>query len=564
MSARTAPHRAGAGLLEAAAPVAVGAVAFGLARAVLLPGQGFWDTGEFQAVPPVLGTAHPTGYPSYVILGWLASLALAPFGEPALRMNLLSALLLGLAAGLSVVLVRQLTGRTSVAVGAGLLLALTPIPWRMGAFADPHTLHLALAAGLLVLLVGWERRRRAGGAAADRWLVGAAALYGVMLGNHTLTILLAPGIGLFVLAVEPGILRRLRFVGLCAAVLLGTTVALYLQLPIRAAMGAPLVYGTPNTWEGFWYVVLAEQFRGDLVDPFGDLARKAGDVVELAADQLGILVVAVPAAFLVTAARRPRYALLTGTWLLVICWFAASYTNAAIDRYYLVPLLIAASWLGVGAGLLVDVLVPGPARPAAPAAEAAVPGEGAAGADEDGDPGDGDLAGSAARWPAGPGRAPLVAGLLGILLATGLVVPAALDAPATRAKVDQSADTRARDWSRWVLETVEDDAAVVSWWSYSTPLWYRTVVLGERPDVRVLDDRDRLDEGLGTVDDVLRATVGSRPVYLVRYPSEIAALEASWVLEVVPDPLGLQPLYRVVGPRSAGARSSVMVEGGAR
>ena len=548
MSTLTGRRRAGAGLLEAAAPVAVAAVAFALARSVLLPGQGFWDTGEFQAVPPVLGTAHPTGYPSYVILGWLTSLALAPLGEPALRMNLLSALLLGLAAGLTVVLVRQLTGRTSVAVGAGLLLALTPVPWRMGAFADPHTLHLALAAGLLVLLVGWERRRRAGEVTADRWLVGAAVLYGAMLGNHTLTILLAPGIGLFVLAVEPGILRRLRFVGLCVAALLGTTVALYLQLPIRAAMGAPLVYGTPNTWEGFWYVVLAEQFRGDLVDPFGDLARKAGDLAELAVDQLGILAVAVPAAFLATAVRRPRYALLTGTWMLVTCWFAASYTNAAIDRYYLVPLLIAASWLGIGAGLLVDALVPGTAR-------RAVADEGDAD-DEGGAPGAGVAPsdGSPTRWQAGRGGPWLVAGLVGVLLAAGLVLPAALEAPATRAKIDQSADTQARDWSRWVLETVEDDAVIVSWWSYSTPLWYRTVVLGERPDVRVLDDRDRLDEELGTVDDVLRATVGSRPVYLVRYPSEIAALEASWELEAIPDPLGQQPLYRVVGPRPSGER----------
>ncbi len=545
MRAPAAPRPSIAVLLDAAAPLLVGAIAFGLARSVLLPGQGFWDTGEFQSVPPVLGTAHPTGYPSYVILGWLASLALAPFGEPALRMNLLSALLLGLAAGLTVVLVRQLTRRTSVAVGAGLLLALTPIPWRMGAFADPHTLHLALAAGLLVVLVGWERRRRARVPGADRWLLGAAALYGVMLGNHTLSVLLAPGIALFVLAVEPGIVRRLRFVGLCAAVLLGTTVALYLQLPLRAAMGAPLVYGTPNTWEGFWYVVLAEQFRGDLVDPFGDLTGKAADLVGLASAQLGILAVAVPAAFLATALGRPRFALLTGTWLLVICWFAASYTNAAIDRYYLLPLLIAASWLGVAAGLVVDALFPEPEVTRAPDGDE-IPAQGGA------DDRDAEWDGGPARPPSRPGRARLAAGLVGVLLAAGLVLPASTAAPATRGRIDQSRDTRARDWSRWALDTVEDDALVVSWWSYSTPLWYRTVILGERPDVRVLDDRDRLDEGLGTVDDVLRANVGSRPVYLVRYPSEIAALEAAWELEVIRDPIGQQPLYRVVGPRSGG------------
>jgi hypothetical protein len=498
----------GAWLAAAAAPALVGFVALGLARSILLPGQGFWDTGEFQSVPPVLGTAHPTGYPSYVILGWLATIVLTPLGEAALRMNLLSALLLAVAAGLTVVLVRQLAGRTSVAVGAGLLLVLTPIPWRMGGFADPHTLHLALMAGLLVLLVGWERSGHAGSPRADRWLVAAAALYGAMLGNHTLTILLAPGIALFVLAVDRRILRSPRLVGLCAGALIGTTVAVYLELPIRAAMGAPLVYGHPDTWAGFWYVVLGEQFRGDLVDPFGDLGRKVADLVRIVGDQLGALAVAVPAAFLLAALRRPRFVLLTGTWLVVTCWFASSYTNASIDRYYLGPVLVMVAWLGVAAGLLVDALL-----------------------------------------PAVEGRGRLGARVLAGVLAVALILPAAAAAPATASRVDMSNDARATDWSRWALAAMGTDAVIVSWWSFSTPLWYRTVVLGERPDVQVVDDRDRLDESLGSVDDVIRANVAVRPVFLVRHPAEINALEETWILEIVPDPGGIQPLYRVIGPR---------------
>ena len=75
--------------------LAVGVVAFALARLALLPGVTFWDTGEFQTVGPVLGTAHPTGFPTYVLLGWLASVLLQPFGDAAFRMNLLSAICLG-------------------------------------------------------------------------------------------------------------------------------------------------------------------------------------------------------------------------------------------------------------------------------------------------------------------------------------------------------------------------------------------------------------------------------------------------------------------------------------
>jgi len=518
------PWRLGAG----AAPLLVGTIAFLLARSVVLPGQGFWDTGEFQAVAPLFGTAHPTGYPTYVTLGWLATLVLAPLGEPALRMNILSALLLGVAAGLVVVLVRQLTGRLAVAVAAGLVLALTPIAWGIGGLADSHALHLALLAVLLILLAGWERRWTTGAPGADRWLAAAAVVYGVMLGNHTLTILLAPGIALFVRAVDPTILRRRRFVLACAALLLGTAAVLYLQLPLRAAMGAPLVYGRPDTWEGFWYIVLAAQFRGDIVDPLGDLGGKAADLARLAVAQLGIVAALVPAAFAVVVLRRLRLALLTGTWLGVTCWFAASYTNAAIDRYYLGPLLVVVVWLGIAVGELVDALV-GPAEPSHQEPPNV-------------------LRGVAAPWlPTGP-WGPFAA----IALAALLVLPAALAAPATAARVDRSGDTRASDWSRWALAAVEPDAVLLTWWSFSTPLWYRTLVLGERPDVEVVDDRDRLDEGRGEVEDVIRAALPTRPIYLVRQPAELAALEARWLIEVVPDPLGLQPLYRVVGPRPAG------------
>jgi len=495
----------------------VGVVAFALARSTLLPGLALWDTGEFQAVAPVLGTAHPTGYPSYILLGWVASLLLAPFGEPALRMNLLSAITLGAAAGLTVVLVRGLTRRTLVAGAAGLLLALTPIPWRVGSFADPHMLHLALVAALLVLLAGWESRTRGGRPNADRWLVAAAATYGVALGNQGLTVLLAPGIGLFVLAVEPRVWRRSAQLGRCVAALLGVAAVLYLELPIRAAMGAPLVYGHPDTWGGFWYVVLGLQFGGAVSGPFSDLAGKAGALVSLATAQFGPLAALIPASFLVVAIRRPRYALLTGMSLVVTCWFAASYTNADIERYYLGPILIAISWLAIAAAALVDGVE----------AQLLVI--------ED-DPGP---------------RPRFVRILASLIVAVVLVAPAIIAAPTTRLIVDQSTDTRAADWSRWAFRTAEPDAVLVTWWGYSTPLWYRQVILGERADVRVVDDRTRLDENLGSVDDVIRANVGSRPVYLVRRDEDLAALEGGWLLDVVPDPGGLQPLLRVVGPRAA-------------
>ncbi len=340
------------------APIGVGLVAIGLGAWRVMPGVGFWDTAEFQTIPPILGTAHPTGYPTYVILGWLASMALSPLGEAALRMNLLSAILVGIAAAITVDLARMLTGSTILGVAAGLGLAMTPLVWSIGTHADPHALHLALLAGLFWLLLRWETARLEDDPRSDRWLVAAAVVTGLSAGNHSLTLLLAVPIGLFVLAVEPGILSRTRLVGLCIVAFAVPTVLVYLELPIRGgaipALEASLVYGRPDTLGGFVYVVTGEQFRGGVYDPFGELPRKVADLAELGIRELGPLAVLVVAGFVVTAIRFPAFALLTGTTMVITCFFNAAYINADIQRYYLGPALIAWMWLAVLAAAIVD------------------------------------------------------------------------------------------------------------------------------------------------------------------------------------------------------------------
>ncbi|HEY7702112.1 MAG TPA: DUF2723 domain-containing protein, partial [Candidatus Limnocylindrales bacterium] len=325
-----------------AAPLLVGVVAFVACRLAMMPGLGFWDTAELQVVAPVMGTAHPTGFPTYVLLGWLANLVLAPFGEAAFRMNLFAGLCIAAAAAVTVDLVRTLTRSTALGVMAGLGLALTAIVWKNGTQAEAHALHLVLIAILLRLLVAWEQDER------DRTLIAAAAVYGLAAGNHSLTLLLAPPIVLYVLAVDREVLRRPRFLVACLGTAVATLALVYLELPLRAGpFRAPIVYGRPETWDGFWYIALAEQFRGSVVGPFEDLPAKAADLIARTVDAFGPLAALVPLAFVVTAIRRPRYAILTGTTVALTCFFAASYINAMIDRYYIVPVLMAWTWLAV-------------------------------------------------------------------------------------------------------------------------------------------------------------------------------------------------------------------------
>jgi hypothetical protein len=507
------------------------------ASMALLPGVAFWDTGELQAVGPLMGTAHPTGFPTYVLLAWLASVLLQPFGEPAFRMNLLSALCLAVAAGVTVDLVRALTGRLVLAIAAGIAMALTPIAWAIGTHAETHSLHLALVAILLWLLVAWETRSRREGQdtgenaadRGDRFLIAAAIVFGLAVGNHSLTLLLAIPVGLYVLAVDPGIWRRGRLVGSCLAALAITVVLVYLELPLRAGpFRAALVYGTPNTWEGFKYIVLAEQFQGSLSLPFDELPRKFGELVGRTAAQFGILAPLIPVAFLVTALRRPRYALLTGSAVAITCFFSASYVNADINRYYLGPALMAWTWLAILAVAVVEALsrVVGDAPPA-----------------------EGELARAA---PADtPGDSRTRAGLLAMLIALALVAPTLVAIPTRYPTIDSRRRLEAVTWTAHVVATLAPDAVIVSWWSYSTPLWYAQRVEGERPDVTIIDDRTRLDENLGGLTDVIDANLGKRPVYVIRDDrNEVALLASRYDLQYI-DGSDASALTRVIGLKAS-------------
>jgi hypothetical protein len=97
---------------------------------------------------------------------------------------------------------------------------------------------------------------------------------------------------------------------------------------------------------------------------------------------------------------------------------------------------------------------------------------------------------------------------------------------------------------------MEPNAVVVSWWSYSTALWYAQHVEGRRPDIRIVDDRTRLDEHLGEVTDVVATALGQgRPAYVIRADgNEIAALAERYEMQRVGPSDGT--LIRVL-PRTA-------------
>jgi hypothetical protein len=507
-AAPVAPRHRSPGIPYVSGPVAWAAafvtlVAFAIYLRTLMPATGFWDTGEAQTVPHTLSIFHPTGFPTYAVLGWLWSQL--PIGEVAYRMNLLSAVCVALAAGLTVLITAQLLEErnrwvTAVAAAvAGATFAFASEAWENALRADVHALHIFIAALIVWLLVTWRSAEWAGAPHAGRWLAVAALMFGLGLGNHPLTGLMAFAIGPWLFIVDPGIWRRWRLLIACAALLL-LGLLVYLYIPIRAHIWPepPLFYARPTTWEGFRYLVFAEQFHG-LFDQFGSplqyIDAKWAKAESVLAAQLvgpGWLVVAMGAASL--AVRRLGAFAFLVLLMASNVFYAMNFQDGDIDRYYLLSTLVACVFVGVAVGTLAAA----GSRAIAEATRRTL-----------------DIAGRRA--------AARIAGTTVLVLGALLPVVALV----TRYDVrDQSANHEADRWVTSVYRALPQDAVIISWWSYSTPLWYHRWVLGDRPDITIIDERNILDDGWSTIDAAIRAYLGRRPVYLVPPDWEAARLLA--------------------------------------
>ena len=205
--------------------VVAAAAAAALYVSTLAPTVQAGDSGELILAAQSLGIPHPPGYPVWVLLGHLASIA--PWGTLAARVNALSALLAALSAGLFFVLATRLGLARGPRWVATALLAGSTIVWRSAVQAEVYA--LALAAFLTLAWLALQARgaprasRRA--EAAFFFVAGAAPLV------HQTLLFPSLVLGAWVLAPRPGasrLLPKLLWVGL------GFSLVLF--LPIRSAL----------------------------------------------------------------------------------------------------------------------------------------------------------------------------------------------------------------------------------------------------------------------------------------------------------------------------------------
>ncbi len=464
--------------------VIVGVVALAVYVRTLLPGLAFGDWGEMQTVPHVLGVAHPTGYPTYLILSWLAHLV--PIGSIAFRANLLSAVLVAGALGVTVAILARLGTRPAIAGGAALVLGAVGTVWAAATVAEVNPLHLLFVALLLHRALVWEEHRR------PRDLILGAALLGLALGNHLLTLFVAPFVVLFVLWVgRREIVASPRLlVGAVAAGLISASV--YLYIPIAAAADPPLPYNHPVSLEAVLWLVSGAQFRSQFAflsasgaSEFVASLPALWEVLAGRATPLLPIVGGVGVALLVR--QRPAFGLMCVAILTINLYIWATYLR--LEHYLLVPWLILVLGAGVALEVVARTLV---ARAPSSAATAGV----------------GVLVGAAT-----------------VALAVGL-------AGANWATADRSTDRSADAFVEAVMTTLPTDAAILSEWDASTPLWHAQYVLDRRPDLLIVDDTNIVYEGWGSRENRIASLICDRPVFILRLSdADLVPTRAAYRLE---------------------------------
>jgi hypothetical protein len=345
--------------------IGIGIIALGIYLLTLQRTIGGADTFEFQVTAPVLGVAHPTGYPLYILIGKVFSLI--PIGKVATRVNLTSAV----AAAVAVMFVfltlrrvfyldRFISGLSALAFG------LSPIFWSQAVVAEVYALHNAFFAAILGAALWLVVRYRRGVLVEDqavhvllrdsdspypgRIVIVMFALIGLSLTNHLTTVLLLPAVALSLILAWPRLSARqwTLAVGLMLAALL-----IYLYIPLR---WPALHDGRAMRPDEFWGWVTGSRFRGALQlqawlqDP--ERWRILGRLIFDQYGWLGVILGLI--GFVLMVVRQWRAALVSTAVFAAIAFYGLNYLIPDIGVFLIPLFMLQAMWMGYGVAVMID------------------------------------------------------------------------------------------------------------------------------------------------------------------------------------------------------------------
>lgn len=400
------------------------------------------DSAELTTAAATGGLMRATGYPLYLMVGRLW--ALLPVGDIGYRFNLLSAVAGALTVALSDRILQRLQVGRWATLGALGLLATGQYFWALSLVAEVYTLQAALLAGLILALLRWREH-----SSATR-LMAVGLVIGLGFSHHASTVLVLPGVALFVLLqARSGVLKPRVWLAAGLGVAMGLLPYLdlvwrYTQTPAFNYAGlydsAGVFHAVDlTTFDGLLWLITGRSFAGQMLgyDAAGLWQETGAYLVQLWRSFLGIgLGPAVLGWWILWRRDRTLTLMLTLTFILSAGFFIG---YRVLDKVtmFLPTYVIWALWIGVGLQWMLAI-----------------------------------------DWSA------LWAGrLLRVTLA--LVVAASVAWNWRLA--DQSSDWSTRERGEAILSHAEPNALVFGWWDTAPAVSYLQLVEGRRPDVRVVN-----------------------------------------------------------------------------
>ncbi len=407
--------------------------------ATMRPTFGWGDSSELITAAYHLGVGHSPGYPTWMLIAHPFSRL--PIGDVAFRLNVMNALFGAIGVALLYLVYAKVARSRPAAAIAALALAFSPTFWDVTTEADVFTLHVCLSATIILVALTW----RATG--SPRWLYLLSWLFGVSLGNHALTALMAPAMLYLTWSERSRRLLTGKRAAVCLALfLIGLSV--YAYEPVRAMSNPPPHLNNPHSLADLWEQITAPGARASMFDRglLVALTRARNNIGQLLWKftwfGCGLALVGIGALW-----RRDRR---LAVFLLLIALFDVAYSmNFSIfDIYmYYLPLhLVWAAFIAVGTAAVIGAA--GRLLQRLPAS----------------------MLSPRPAWRYGPAVALLMA-LPAVQFCNNL------------GKVDGSKDYSSERFARAVFRQVEPDALVLADWWTIAPMGYLKYIEGQRQDL---------------------------------------------------------------------------------
>jgi hypothetical protein len=359
----------------------VACLAFCVYLRTLAPGLLPGDRAEFQFAAWGWTLTHPTGYPFYLLLGgiWQHSL---PWGDPAFRLNLFSAVWASITVGLAYLVFRRVARSHAAALIAALAFAFSYTFWLQATQAETYSLNAFSVALLTWLAFKWaesQRPRAQGVGGGPKYSAAWALTFGLALTNHRTIILLLPAFAAYFASViyvrsrspdPPRVVNWRRFLSkrtIIYALLFTLPLLLYLYVPLRGpatpyaqlqvSPGQTIVVldNTPSGWLSY---IQGRTFQSLLA--FNDSSwQSLLFLPQRILREFNPIGVGVGLFGLAALVYRLRWSLVGLTVLgsAAIVLFAVSYHIGSIGDYYIPAYFFFASWIAVGLGVLEQLLM---------------------------------------------------------------------------------------------------------------------------------------------------------------------------------------------------------------